>query len=205
MGAKMANARNRKKRRISLANGESAPAPIKAGRPPREDATRVAIDARLRVANLTDTPEHRRDMQSNRQGCAIGRAIEARGGNDLHDLWNAVCHMRQAFAAYYRATGIPAPHAKVASILAPTEATETSADAPPADLRTDEEKSRAAVSSYMHLQGWLGHTDAHAASCARQAVIFAPDDPIRDMPAVIRALQCVVDGMAGKRGKLGAK
>ena len=204
----MANARNRKAkaRRITLPGGESAPAPVKVGRPAKEDAARVVIDARLRHHNaiakpedrLKDTPDTRRDLRHPMLGCSIGRALLDRKGEDMRDLWGAVCHMRQTFAAYYRASGIPAPHAKVAGILAPTEAMETSANAPPVDLRTDEERARAATGAYMRLQGWLDHTDKAAASSARQAIVFAPDGPIHNLPGIIRSLQCVVDGMAGR-------
>ena len=191
--------RNRKSRKISLPGGKSVNPPPAAGRPPREDATRVVIDARLRLAGKADTPDNRKDMRSQMRGCSIGRALQARGGDDMPDLWQAVEHMRRTDAAYRGANGLPSPHAKVAGILAPTDAMETSADAPPADLRSPEDKARAATSAYMAVQGWLGWCDKHAGSCAKAATIFTPDEPIRDLAAVIRALQCVVDGIKGNR------
>ena len=191
--------RKTKSRKITLPGGKTVIPLFDAGCPPREDATRVVIDARLRLAGKADTPDNRKDMRSQMRGCSIGRALQARGGEDMPDLWQAVQHMRRTDAAYRGVHGLPSPHAKVAGILAPTDVMETSAEAPPADLRSVEEKSRAATSAYMAVQGWLDYTDKHAASCAKAATVFAPDEPIRDLPAVIRALQCVVDGSKGNR------
>ena len=236
--------RKRASRKISLPGAAPVtprPAP---GRPPKEDATRVVIDARLRIAgkytqkqaqywvdvclkqisqeaaeqqpdkqiigHLSDIAdkirgELRRDsdaMKSQLQGCAIGRALEARGGHDKADLWRAVEYMRRTYAAYRGAHGLPSPHAIVARILSPTDAVETSAEAPPADLRTDEERARAATTAYARLIGWLGYTDTASRAEAWRVVIVEPAAdlaPIGDLPAIIRALQCVVDGMVGNR------
>lgn len=192
--------RKARKRDITLAGGQTAaPRPVNRGRPPQEDATKTAIDARLRMVGKPDTEANRAAMRSQMQGCAIGRALASRAGDDMPDLWGAVQHIRRTDYAYRRSIGLPSPHAKVAGILAPTEAMETSADAPPADLRTVEEKARAATAAHMAVQGWLGYTDKHAGSCVKAATIFTPDEPIRDLPSVIRALQCVVDGIKGNR------
>lgn len=194
--------RKRASRKISLAGAPSVTPRPTAGRPPKEDATRVVIDARLRIAGKPDTRENRDAMKSQLQGCAIGRALEARGGKDQPELWRAVEHMRRTYAAYRGANSLPSPHPIVARMLSPTDAIETSAEAPPADLRSDEERARAATSAYMRLNGWLGYTDSASRAEAWRVIIVepAPDmAPIGDLTAIIRALQCVVDGMAGNR------
>ena len=194
--------RKRASRKISLAGAKPVNPRPAAGRPPKEDATRVAIDARLRMAGRADTRENRDAMKSQLQGCAIGRALEARGGQDKPELWRAVEYMRRTYAAYRGANGLPSPHAIVAKILAPTDAIETSAEAPPADLRSAEEKARAATTAYTRLIGWLGYTDTASRAEAWRIIIVEPAAdlaPIGDLPGIIRALQCVVDGMAGNR------
>jgi hypothetical protein len=169
----------------------------------------VVIDARIHHHNATADKDHQKDptsrddrkaMADPMQGCAIGRALfDMKDADERQELWGAVCHMRRTYTRYCALMGLPSPHAKVAGILAPTEAMETSADHPAPDLRPLDERVRSATSAEMALHGWLGWTDKTSASFAWAAVIYLPDSPIRDLPAVIRALQCVVDGIKGNR------
>jgi hypothetical protein len=76
------------------------------------------------------------------------------------------------------------------------EALEATAETPPVDERTPEERGRDAVSGLMALEGWLGWTDKVAAGEAKRGVW--DDEAVRDSEGLVLALQCVVDGMEGQ-------
>jgi len=74
---------------------------------------------------------------------------------------------------------------------------EATADSPAWDDRPQEDRDRAAVSAYMALQGWLDHCDRPARSACLRAVV--DDAGVADLPGIVLALQCVVDGNAGRK------
>lgn len=181
-------------------------------RPPPEDATRTAIDARLRILGRKDTPDNRIAAKSPRAGCGAGRAIMA---GDVWDerlqahrpltedesakLWAAVCHIRRTYVIFDRALGGPPRYAQCLRILLPVEALETSADAPAVDDRTADEKYRAAISAKMALETWLGYTSKTARAVCLRHVVDEVDAPVTDWPALRSALECVCDGLAGRK------
>ena len=75
----------------------------------------------------------------------------------------------------------------------------TSSPAP--DYRTAEEREQQAVSTWMQVQGWIGHTDSRAISAFKQAVINDPDGPVKDWPGVLACLQCIAEGLRGDQVK----
>ena len=115
---------------------------------------------------------------------------------DRRDLWDAIQHMRQVYAAYDASICAPKRFATCLAILAPTEAMEADAASPPLDTRTDEDRVRAARSAFQALQGWLRRLDRRATVEAIRVVIN--DERCRDPAAMVRALHCVVDGIKGR-------
>lgn len=194
-------ARKRRKRAISLPGGQQVqPRPTQGHRKDMDrSATETAITARLRICGQPDSPEARRAASAPENGCAVGRAIVAHAQDDRSDLWQAVCHMRRVWVAYDRAIGAPSRHAECLRILAPTEALTADAASPAPDMRPQDERDRAAISAWMALQGWLDHTDRAARSAAIRAVVDEPDEALHNWPGIKRALQCVVDGIKGRR------
>lgn len=158
-----------------------------------EDPRKTAVDARLRHAKLPDTPESRADMLQARQGCAIGRALDGKPA-----LWQAVCHARAVVLAYDRACGAPDRHAQVARILAPRDTLQATAETPPRDERTEDEKYRQAVAAWTRLQGWISHCDGAACTAFNRAVIDEIDAPIRDLQGVLNVLAGIAEGLAGE-------
>ena len=193
--------RARKRNRISLPHGEVAVAPQRQGKRTdiAPDAHKETLSTRARQCGKPDTPEGRKAVSGPEYGCAVGRAIMDNGERDERaDLWQAVKHMREVYAAHRSALGAPSPFPKCPAILTPPPAMSADAASPALDTRTDEEKVRHATRAYMAVQGWLGYTDSHARSHTVQAVVYDPDAPVKDWPAVRRALQCVVDGIKGR-------
>ncbi len=212
MTSKAARRRTRARRatQITLAGGESV-----AQRPdgldrrhtnqPKEDPMQTVLTARRRqLGPIADKV----DLRSAMAGDALGQAIllaDVVRKPDGHpdplyspgDLWQAVPHMRRTVAAYDRACGAPSRHPKCLSILTPPDRLEATAESPAWDDRPQDERDRAAIAAYMTLQGWLGHCDTRAASACNRAVV--DDAGVSDLPGIIAALMCVVDGRAGRK------
>lgn len=175
-------------------------------RKPKEDPMQTVLDARRRfMGDKADKVDLRSAMTGDDLGRALLRSPPVLDGIDGKPdevyttaiLWEAVTHIRRTVAAYDRACGAPARHPKCLSILTPPDRLEATAESPAWDDRPQEERDRAAVSAYMALQGWLGHTDARARSACIRAVV--DDAGVSDLPGIILALQCVADGRAGRK------
>lgn len=174
------------------ANGQKA-------RPAAErGADKVALKARCNQRGVPATAKNQRDSRSPWWGCNAGRAM-AKAVEDHSQrlkLWDAIQHMRRVIAAYDASIGAPKRHATCLRLLVPLEALEATAETPPVDERTPEERSRDAASALMALEGWLGWTDKRAASEAKRVVW--DDCAPKDAAGLMLALQCVVDGMEGR-------
>lgn len=208
---KSRNRRHRRKRArtITLAGGQAVDAPIVQGTrtdlKPKEDPMQTVLAARRRfMGDRADKVDLRSAMAGDDLGRAILRAEVVRSPNGRPDptynpgaLWDAVTHIRRTFAAYDRACGAPSRHPKCLSILTPPDRMEATAESPARDDRTEEERNRSAVSAYMAVQGWLGHCDGAAKSACLRAVV--DDAGVSDVPGIILALQCAVDGKAGRK------
>ncbi len=172
---------------------------------PKEDPMQTVIAARRRMmGDLADEVDLRSAMVGDELGRAILKADCVRLQDGTPDstysaavLWDAITHMRRTVAAYDRACGAPARHPKCLSILTPPDRLEATAESPAFDDRPEADRSRAAVSAYMALQGWLAYCDAAARSACLRAVV--DDTGVNDLPGIILALQCVVDGHAGRK------
>lgn len=169
--------------------------PEKPERP--EDDTK---DARaMRRKALLARSAQLRDMRAQWRGCEAGRALasEVKEEGLRTQLWDAIQHMRRTVLAYDRALGAPNRHATCLRIMLPSETMEANAATPAIDVRTDEEKYRQAISGWMGMHGWLGYVEGRAASVTLRTVI--EDQPCRDPKALVRALHCVADGIAGRK------
>ncbi len=172
---------------------------------PKEDPMQTVIEARRRqLGSIADKVDLRSAMAGDALGQAILKADIVRlpdGKPDpLYspgDLWQAVTYMRSTVRAYDRACGAPSRHPKCLSILTPPDRMEATAESPAFDDRPQEERDRSAVAAYMTLQGWLGYCDKSAAAACKRAVV--DEAGVSDLPGIILALQCVVDGKAGRK------
>jgi len=167
----------------------------------REEARKVVQDDVLAVSRQARArrvpPELRAHVDDPMCGCPAGRAIMTGAARDeWSDLWQAVGHMRRTFAMYDRVFG-RSRYAKVAAILAPTEAMATHADAPAYDDRTDREKQDAATNAWMHLHGWMGRVSSHSMQACIDAVIHQTDDTVRDPAGMLACLRAVSLGLKG--------
>ncbi len=79
-------AERKRRKRISLPNGESAPAPKGPGRPPKEDPMRTVIHARIRRSGIMDPKEAQQPICGTDMGLCI-RALST--GDDRALLVNA--------------------------------------------------------------------------------------------------------------------
>lgn len=175
------------------ANGQKA-------RPTSErGADKVALKARCNQRGVQATAQNQRDSRSPWWGCNAGRAMAGAAEDHAQrlKLWDAIQHMRRVIAAYDAAIGAPKRHATCLRLLVPLEALEATAETPPLDERTPEERSRDAVSALMSLEGWLGWTDKRAAAEAKRAVW--DDGEVKDVPGLLSALHCVCDGIQGRQ------
>lgn len=189
-------ARKRAKRRnmISLAGGETSPSPRTQGqRPPRQAPDAQTLKTRARQNGIDDPKDARLPWL----GCVAGKAMASQVKQ--HDrrlpMWDAIQHIRATVTAFDRAMGAPCRHARVAQILAPVSAMSADASSPPLDDRTDEQRQDQAEAAIERLYAALhGVDDDTAALCLS---VVADDAPCYDVPALIRALDCVVAMMSG--------
>lgn len=163
------------------------------------DADIPALIARCRQSGRKPDEVGLRAAKAEWMGCNAGKAMAAvvTGENERRELWAAIYHMRRVQLAYDRAVGAPSRHAQCLRIMLPTETMQADASSPPLDLRSDEDKQRQAVSAWMQLQGWLGHADKQAAGLCKRVVI--DDERCPNAAAMVTALHCVADGMAGRK------
>jgi hypothetical protein len=194
--------RKRRKKTITLPGGGEVKMRIGKGhRTDLDDNGTTALSHRARMLGKPDTPEGRKAVSGPEYGCAVGRAIMASQDTPEQkaDLWQAVKHIRTVWVAYDRAIGAPSRHAKCLSILAPAPAMSADAASPALDIRSQDDRDRQAVASYMTLCGWLGHVDGIAQSSVIGAVVDEPDHDGYDFAAIKRALLCVADGIRGRK------
>lgn len=164
-----------------------------------QDADIPALVARCRQSGQPASEAGLRAAKAEWMGCNAGRAMASVAETEAErkELWAAIHHMRRVQLAYDRAIGAPNRHAQCLRIMLPLEALHADAATPPADLRTDEERHRQAVSAWMQLQGWLGYADKQAAGLCKRVVI--DDERCPNPAAMVKALHCVADGVAGRR------
>ncbi|WP_347268819.1 hypothetical protein [Paracoccus sp. (in: a-proteobacteria)] len=164
----------------------------RAGTPRAADALALAVRCKRR--GVTPTDKTMRDSRAQWWGCNAGTAMAAEVGDeaDRIALWGAIQHMRRTVAAYDRAIGAPHRHAVCLRLLAPQEAMEADASDPAPDPRDDEARTRAAVTAWTQLHGWLAYVPPSAAAEAWRVVV--DDARPRDVPGMIAALRCVHEG-----------
>ncbi|MCJ8139578.1 hypothetical protein [Falsirhodobacter halotolerans] len=197
--------KRRRKKNKGLLGIELADTPRreKNGRTSRKDKQRdpsiPALKTRCRQMGKELTAENMRDMRAPWNGCHAGRSLSQTSipldADDRAGLWDAICHMRRTQAAFDVAIGAPKRHAACLRLLRPVEAMEADASTPPLDERSPEERQRDATRALMQIEGWLGYVDGTTASIAKRAVI--DDEAVRNPDAIVRALQCILEGMRG--------
>lgn len=157
------------------------------------------LSARCRQMGREETQDAMVAMRSQMAGCHAGQAIlrHVDGAEDRSRLFAAVTHIRRVQARYDASIGAPRRHAVCLRLLVPLDATETSADAPAYDDRSEEERARSAVSAWMAVHGWLGFASRAAASQVWRSCV--DDEPVRDVIGLLDGLRCVAEGLAGER------
>lgn len=159
-------------------------------KPKPEDPRKTALEARVRMLTRP-----KGDPSLPIYGHPCGVAIDALS-NSLDEalaLWEMFDRIDKADAAYCRHVLGVRRFAKTAKIELLPERLETSADAPPTDLRSDDEKHRDAQN------GWARWTAALARLSAQHRLAITDTmrgvrDPIRD-GKVTRAGREMVDGV----------
>lgn len=201
MSSKAERKRRKKAASISLPGGNAVPQRIDGPGRPRnmaEAANKIALKTRQRLFANADSPKDEGAFSDPRWGCSVGRLILTEPEHHRPELWNAAQHARATQLAYDKAIGAPNRHATCLRILSPVTAFEADATSPAPDFRTAEERERQAVSAWMQVEGWIGHTDARAVSAFKQAVINDPDGPVRDWQGVLSCLWCIAEGLKGE-------
>ena len=184
---------------------ELAPVPTKQPngrtRRPVDDRDKATenLKARCRQMGLKPTRENMREVRAQWYGCTAGRVIVAAASGETarKALWDAICEMRRIVVAYDRSIGAPDRHPACLRLLMPAEELSATAETPPLDMRSDEDKARQAQTRWMQMHGWLAYADPAARSVALSVVL--DDQRCPDPAGLVQALACVSDGMTGKR------
>lgn len=141
----------------------------------REDPTLVALKARARMMGTKDLNA----MRSQALGEPAGRAIYLRyEGSEAAELWDVYAGLTAAEARYAKIVlGVPI-QAKVAKIEYLPERLETGADDDP-DLRTEDERHRDAVNSWIRWRGLIQQLSA-GEQTAIWAVVRGRAEPVHE-------------------------
>lgn len=205
----MTKANRAKKRRLRKAGQDDphaiAPVPRHEanGKPSRRGKPRTldieTLKSRCIRMGKSVTPANIREMRAPWWGCAAGRTIgqAVMADNERQDLWAAIVHMRRVITAHDAAYKKPRRHAVCLRLLAPVDEMSATAETPPADLRSDEDRQRQADAALMKIDTWLGYADKPAMGEAKRVVWN--DAICVDPEGLIVALRCVSDGLKGKR------
>jgi len=124
---------------------------------------KAVIDARLRQSGMADTRENRKAVSAPHMGYKIGlvmnHAITGPGKRDkITKLWRTFDDWSAAESAYRRRYVGQSEYANNAALQMLPERFEADTSHT-VDLRSDEEKDRAAINGWKHWQGLLGHLD----------------------------------------------
>lgn len=162
------------------------------------DEQRGNLVKRCQALGITPTDENLIAVRDPMAACEAGRAIwrYTRDPEERRTLFEAVTHVRRVTVAYDAACAAPRRHAVCLRLLLPLDPLTISADdPPPVDDRPEVERYLAAVTAWTRLHGWLMHSDPLARS---QVWLCIEDAPVKDMPAMMRGLMCIRDGLAGR-------
>lgn len=151
MTSKAQRKRRKKAATISMPGGESVPQPIEgAGRPRKmaEEPRKTALETRLRIRGIPDSPDNRKRAVAPAFGHDVGLCIDAiLMGEDAARAWDTFTHISASYRNYMTLfigqTGNP-QGAAIAMIPDPME-TDPSLRI---DIRTHDEKVRAAKASW---------------------------------------------------------
>jgi len=147
----------------------------------------VALRARCRQMGWKARPEDMAKARAQSLECDAGRVLHllCDRPDEVARLWSAFAGLCGAHAAYARRYLGVRLHPKTAKIEMLIERFEISGD-DDLDLRSEEEKARAAVTNWMRWQGYLGHLDRW-----QQAAIWGA---VREQTALIRDRQATDEG-----------
>jgi hypothetical protein len=128
-----------------------------------DDAQRTVLEARARMIGVNpDSREDRDEMRAQSYGDEAGRAISLyRKGEARQRLLDAYRGLTAAEERYHRIVLGKSIHAKTAKIEMEPERLETSADDAPPDLRSEDDRHRDAVNTWMR---WKGYTQCLCAA-----------------------------------------
>ena len=117
-------------------------------------------------------------MREQMLGEPAGQAIWLEASPDMRNkLWDVYAGLTSAEARYCKTVIGRSLHAKIAKVEMLPEPMATNADAPAADLRSDEDRVRAATRAWMQWQGHLGKLD-RSDHTAIIAVVRGRVDPV---------------------------
>ena len=156
------------------------------------------LKARCRQVGKEITNANMREASAPWYGCNAGRVIAdtVMPSEERAELWDAICDMRRITAAYDASIGAPRRHPACLRLLAPTDGISATAETPPIDTRSPEDKARQAQARWTALHGWLCYADAPARHVALTVVL--DDQHCADNAGLIQALRCVSDGKKGR-------
>lgn len=149
------------------------------------NADAVALKARARhTGGKIDDMRH--PAYGRKAGAAIKALCDDASANELWGLYGELLNAREV---YYRVCHGKSPYPKSATLEVLPERIETRADHAP-DLRTTEERVRAATTRWMHWQGRL----SLLSQCEHRAIRSAWEDDaglMRDREPTVRGLEFV--------------
>lgn len=171
--------KNRKRRNKGKASGmglEPVPRREKSGRPARADQDRdpmaVVLGARCRRMGWPDGRWDRGRANEPSLGTPAGIALHlgCTGLPEVRRLWKAYTDLDAAEEVYAARILSARRHAKTAKLEMTPERFEVRAD-DCVDIRTEEERDRAAVNTWARWRGYLGHLQAHEQRAIHDAML----------------------------------
>ena len=120
------------------------------------DAKKQALQARVAIFGGQDSKDSRKALESPMYGCQMGMVIARRADRrDVADLWRVFADWCVAEYAYRRRYLGLTEYAKSASLVMVPEPIEADVSHT-IDIRTQDERDRATVATWMRWQGYIG-------------------------------------------------
>lgn len=165
----------------------------------RKDDNMDAFITRCRQKGIEPSDSNLRDMAAPWNGCEAGKAMARHVATerDRQRLWDAIQHVRTAWARYASLHGLPQRSAQCLRIMLPVDEMHADASTPAADLRTLDERQKAALRVWREAEILIGRWGRNAASITSRCVL--DDERCEDATSMCLSLWNVADHLEGAR------
>ena len=163
---------------------------------PKVDESVPALRSRCIRAGIAPTEAAMREARDAWMGCEAGAVLcrMVKAHDERLRLWDAIQRIRRVYAAHDRAMGAPLRHARSLRVMLPVDEMQTDADAPPLDMRDEQQRHDDAMRAWARLQSEMGRYGRYAALVTERCVV--DNQPCSQPEAVMLVVSNVAESGA---------